>query len=277
MTRRTFEARADGVHLVGWVEGSGQRVLLLHGGPGLSFDYLDGLRAELGDGHEVAAFQQRGLAPSQDDGPFSVADHVAEVRRVLDALGWDTAVLVGHSWGGHLALHAAAALPERCTAVLAVDPLGATADGGAAAFEAEMLRRTPDDVRQRAAELDERAMRGEGTEEDAIESMRLVWPAYFPTWDAAPPMPPMRISVPCYAGTLSSLVEQLPSLEAQLSSLGMVGFVCGQQSPMPTTAATETAERIPGAWVDVVPSAGHLPWLDRPGCVRSALGRLNSR
>ena len=37
---------------------------------------------------------------------------------------------------------------------------------------------------------------------------------------------------------------------------------------------TDAAARIPGAWVEVVPGAGHFPWLDVPGCVRRALRRL---
>ncbi len=116
--------------LGGWVQGDGPPVLLLRGGPGLGFEYLEGLADELAEGWAVAAYQQRGLPPSSTAGPYAVADHVADARRVLDALGWDRAVVVGHSWGGHLALHVAAALPERTAAVLAVDPLGAVGDSG---------------------------------------------------------------------------------------------------------------------------------------------------
>ena len=80
--------------------------------------------------------------------------------------------MVGHSWGGHLLLHLAVAAPERLRGGLAIDPLGAVGDGGYQAFEAEMLRRTPEADRERAEQLDERAMRGEGGADDAVESMR---------------------------------------------------------------------------------------------------------
>ena len=250
-------------------------MLLLHGGPGLSFDYLDVVAEELEGCGALAGYQQRGLAPSSVQGPFTIADHCADASRVLDALGWDRAVVIGHSWGGHLALHLAVAAPERVAGVLAVDPLGGVEDGGSQEFEAEMFRRTPDDVRQRAQLLDEMAMRGEGSEADALESLRLVWPAYFPSWDAAPPMPPMRLSVVGYAQTWASVLDELPRLEAALPEIRVpVGFVIGAGSPMPAVASTGTAGRIPGAWVDVVAGAGHFPWLDVPGCVRAALQRL---
>src|ERR671937_2145291 len=169
MDRASFAADVPGGRLGGWVTGHGPPVLLLHGGPGLSFEYLDSLAAELGDGFTLAAYQQRGLAPSTTDGPFAVEREVADALAVLDALGWERAWVLGHSWGGHLLLHLAVAAPERVHGGLAVDLLGGVGDGGTDAFEAEIFARTPEDARRRAQELDEKAMRGEGTEEDVNE------------------------------------------------------------------------------------------------------------
>jgi len=277
MARQDFHATVDGGELTGWVRGEGRRILLLHGGPGLSFNYLDGLADELSDGHAVASYQQRGLAPSSAHGPYDVPTQVADVARVLDALGWDRAVVVGHSWGGHLALHVAVGLADRLDAVLVVDPLGAVGDGGEKEFEAEMLARTPEDVRTQADELDQRAMRGEGTEEAMLEGLRLVWPAYFPSWDAAPPMPDINGSVEAYSQTMESIHVLMPALEQALTSVRVpVGFVHGKASPMPVTASTDAAARIPGAWVEVVDNAGHFLWLDVPGSVRTALSRLEA-
>jgi pimeloyl-ACP methyl ester carboxylesterase len=277
MTQRDFRATVEGGELVGWVRGSGPRVLLLHGGPGLSFNYLDDLADELGDGHEIASYQQRGLAPSTARKPYDVPTQVADVAHVLDALGWDRATVVGHSWGGHLAAHVAVGLADRLEAVLLVDPLGAVGDGGDKAFQDEMLARTPEDVRVRAQELDERAMRGEGTEDQLIESLRLLWPAYFPSWESAPPMPDISGSVEAYAETWESVHTLLPDLERALPGIRVpVGLVAGGASPIPVSASTDTAGRIPGAWVEVVEGAGHFPWYDVPGSVRSALARLEA-
>ena len=275
MIRRTVAAEGDGVRLAGWVQGHGPHVLALHGGPGLSFDYLDGMVADLGDGYEVASYQQRGLSPSSEDGPFRVTDHVSDVRLVLDALGWERAVLAGHSWGGHLAMHAALALPERVEGVLAVDTYGAVGDGGGQEFGATIAARTPDEDRRRLAELDAKEERGEATAEDGLESLRLIWPAYFATREAAPPMPDVRLGGRCYVETMQSAVQELPTLEAALPGIATpVGFLRGAGSPMPATASTDAADRIDGAWVESVAGAGHFPWLDVPGSVRAALDRL---
>ncbi|MGA8680910.1 MAG: alpha/beta hydrolase [Acidimicrobiales bacterium] len=275
MEREEFSVAVPGGHLAGWVAGSGPPVLMLHGGPGLS-NYLDSLATEIGDGYRVATYQQRGLEPSTTEGPFEVAQEVADVVAVLGHLGWRKAILLGHSWGGHLVFHVAVSAPDRVSALLAVDPLGSVGDGGLALFEAEMLARTPEADRERAHVLDERALRGEGEPGDALESLRLLWPAYFPDRATAPPMPDIRMSVEAYSGVFASLVASLPTLEAALPAITVpVGVVAGAQSPMPTEeSAAATARAVPGAWVEIVEGAGHFPWLDRPGSVRTALDRL---
>lgn len=141
MQRTPFTVATESGELSGWVTGEGPRVLAIHGGPGMNYDYLDDAVLELAAQYQVATFQQRGLAPSTEQGEFTVAEAVADVAAVLDGLGWNTAYLFGHSWGGHLVFHAAVGIPGRLDGVLSVDPLGAVGDGGAEAFGAEMPRR----------------------------------------------------------------------------------------------------------------------------------------
>jgi pimeloyl-ACP methyl ester carboxylesterase len=272
-----FTTHDDGPLLGGRRAGSGPPVLLLHGGPGLGFEYLRDLADELAAENDVAWYQQRGLAPSEEAGPYSIAADVDDARRVLDALGWERAWVVGHSWGGHLALHVAEALPERLFGVLSVDPLGSVGDGRWPEFDEEMYRRTPAEGRERARELDELLAEGGGDDELALEQMRLVWPAYFADPEQAPPMPELRMASERSAQMGASILAELPALEAGLPGIRVpVGFVHGSRSPMPVGASTDAAERIPGAWVDLVDGAGHFIWAEAPGAVSSALRRLTA-
>ena len=145
MERTTFTIDTVSGALSGWTLGEGPRVLALHGGPGLSYDYLDVAVAELASRYAVATYQQRGLAPSTEEGEFTVAEAVSDIVAVLDGLGWDSAYLMGHSWGGHLVFHAAVAVPERLDGILSVDPLGAVGDGGMEVFGAEMAARVSEE------------------------------------------------------------------------------------------------------------------------------------
>ena len=272
-----FTTQDDRARIAGRRAGSGPRLLLLHGGPGLGFDYLRDLAEELAEENDVAWYQQRGLAPSETAGPYSVATDVADAGRVLDFLSWDKAYVVGHSWGGHLALHVAETLPDRVLGVLAVDPLGSVGDGRWPEFDEEIFRRTPESVRERARELDELSTAGAANDELALEQMRLIWSAYFADPEAAPPMPELRIASERSAQMGPSILAELPALEAGLGDIDLpVGFVHGSQSPMPVAASTDAAQRIRGAWVDVVDGAGHFIWVEAPGAVRTSLRRLTN-
>jgi pimeloyl-ACP methyl ester carboxylesterase len=267
----------DAPLIAGRRAGAGPPVLLLHGGPGLGFDYLRDLADELAEENDVAWYQQRGLAPSAEEGPYSVAADVEDARRVLDALGWAQAYVVGHSWGGHLAIHVAEALPERLLGVLSVDPLGVVGDGRWQEFDEEMFRRTPEAVRERARELDELSMAGAVDEELALEGLRLVWPAYFADARSAPPMPDFKYGSERSAEMVPSIQAELPALEAGLPGIRVpVGFVHGSRSPMPLGASTDGASRIPEAWVEVIDGAGHFVWVEAPGAVRASLRRLTA-
>ena len=55
-----FTTHDEGPLLAGRRAGNGPPVLLLHGGPGLGFDYLRDLADELAEDNDVAWYQQRG-------------------------------------------------------------------------------------------------------------------------------------------------------------------------------------------------------------------------
>ncbi len=260
------------------IEGDGPALLCLHGGPGMS-DYL----ALLGDetnGWRRIRYTQRGLPPSTTEGPFTVAQHVADAVAVLDALGLEDVVVLGHSWGGFLAAVLAMEHPHRVRGLLLVDPLGIVGDGGYKRFEEQMTARTPEDVRERADELDERAMAGEGTEDDALESMRMVWPAYFADPAAAGPMPEdLRLTVPGYSQAFEDILALLASgdLPTRAEAYdGPVEVVYGLDGPFPVEAALETAAAFPHGRATGVPDAGHFTWLEQPGCVADGLVRLGT-
>lgn len=100
---------------------AGPPVLAVHGVTGHGGRWRALAGAELPDA-AVLAPDLRGHGHSPWAPPWTVERHVADLVAVLDAAGVDRAVVVGHSFGGLLALHLAAAAPERVAALVLLDP-----------------------------------------------------------------------------------------------------------------------------------------------------------
>ena len=277
-SRTSFTALTAGGTLGGSVGGEGWPVLYLHGGPGLRYDESD-LRvvSELEANYRVAIFQQRGLAPSTLEGPFTIPQAISDVVSVLDALEWSRALLVGHSWGGHLAFRVAAGHPERLLGLLAIDPLGIVGDGGRAAFEAEMRARTPRAGRERLDELVEQEKTAELSRDEEAEFQAIIWPAYFADPQNVLPRPETEIRTEVFERLMAEVAEGTEEVAAALRR-GQVpcGVVAGGASPIPWgQAARLSVELSPTAFLKVIPNAGHFVWYEAPGSVRAALDELS--
>ncbi len=88
--------------------GSGEPLVVLHGGPG--FDHRQFLPYiwELAEQHKVILYDQRGTGLSS--GPvnaesISIDTFIADIEAVREAFGIEKMNLLGHSWGGILAMH----------------------------------------------------------------------------------------------------------------------------------------------------------------------------
>ena len=88
-------------------------MVLLHGGPGMSANYLDPLVQLLTGPSPRSCTSSGGCCPTTVGEPFTVETHVADAAAVIDAAVGGRAWIVGHSWGGYLALHVLVSCPER--------------------------------------------------------------------------------------------------------------------------------------------------------------------
>jgi len=88
------------------VGSGGVPLLLLHGGPGAGHDYLEPLEALAGD-RQIVFYDQLGCGRSDrpdDPALWRMERFVAEVAGLRRALGLSRVHLLGHSWGGWLAI-----------------------------------------------------------------------------------------------------------------------------------------------------------------------------
>lgn len=112
-----IEVAVDGHTVVAYSFGSGDNVVFcLNGGPGLPCDYLREAHSCLVDqGYRVVAFDQLGCGAADrptDPALWTIERYVEETETVRRALGLGKVHLMGHSWGGWLAIDYALAHPE---------------------------------------------------------------------------------------------------------------------------------------------------------------------
>lgn len=99
-----------------WLHGDGTETLVgLHGGPGMDHRYLERLSEVAGDGLQVLLYDQLGSGESDrpDDASLWVVPRfVEELDTVRKELGLGRVHLLGHSWGGCLAIQYTLDHPE---------------------------------------------------------------------------------------------------------------------------------------------------------------------
>ena len=121
MNLRTIET--NGVRLRVAEAGKGPLVVLLHGFPESWYSWRHQLPALAEAGYHVIAPDQRGYGGSDAPAEIEAYDihHLTgDVVGLLDALGEETAVVVGHDWGAPVAWHSALLHPKRFRAVAAL-------------------------------------------------------------------------------------------------------------------------------------------------------------
>lgn len=97
----------DDVELYYQIRGAGPDTLvMLHGGPGLNFDYLAPDLEPLEESFTLIYYDQRGSGRSaliSEPDLLTVDDHIADLEAVRKYFGVDRLSLFGHSWGAMLA------------------------------------------------------------------------------------------------------------------------------------------------------------------------------
>lgn len=105
--------------------GAGEPIVVIHGGPGLSHQYLLEPFSSLADRYRVIFYDQRGCGWSD---AFSPGDSVTmdmmvnDLEGVRSALGVEHINLVGQSWGAIIAMNYALAYPSRVRRLLLLEP-----------------------------------------------------------------------------------------------------------------------------------------------------------
>lgn len=252
------------------------RLLVIHGGPGAHHDYLLPQFLRLAGSRELVFYDQRGGGRSKETGgaKLSWQLHVDDLAHVIRELGLEPLTIVGYSWGALLALlysvealrHGRAPRPER---LVLVDPAPLSRQWREA-FEDEFARRLRSEaLREMREDLAASGLRAADPEAWRQRQFELGVAPYFADPAGARELTPFRVIQKAQQSVWASLGDY--DLIPQLEALRIPAFfVHGRHDPIPLES-TEAAARAMRARLLVLERSGHVPYVEQPDALFSAI------
>lgn len=267
----------------------GERLLLLHGGPGAHHDYLLPQMLRLADSpsgarRDLLFYDQRGGGRSRSDsreleGHVTWKTHVADLARVVSELETVPLTIVGYSWGGLLALlyarEAAAGRVQRQPArMVLIDPAPITRRFREQ-FEREFSRRqSSPEVQALRDALAASGLRERDPAAYRHRSFELSVAGYFAEPNAAHDLTPFRVTGRVQQSVWESLGDfdlltdpDFPAIDAPTL------IVHGRQDPIPLASSEACASALHATLV-VIDQCGHVPYVEQPDALFTAIEKF---
>ena len=266
---------SNGLKLYYEIEGQGQPLILLNGGPGFSHEYLQSLSALRADA-KLIFFDQLGTGRSVKADPrdYTIDANVEDVEQLRKQLQLEAFMLFGHSWGGMLAQAYVLKHPAHVSRLVLADTFSSAADVNATL--ARMRAAVPESTRAIYERYEQEGLyKGRDRYPDEYQAALDI--AYEPVTLSVPAPEYLqdmfsKVAYDVYrvmwgeetefkvTGTLAQF-DAAPRLhEIRIPTLVIVGA-----SDMPTIAmAQKTAGSIPGARLEVFEHSRHFPFIEEP-------------
>lgn len=267
--------------VITYIFGTGEEtVLLLNGGPGLPCDYLREAHSCLIDqGYRVVTFDQLGTGASDrptDAALWTIERYVEETETVRTALGLGKVHLLGHSWGGWLAIDYALAYPDALKSLILADTV---ADMPHLVSELEKLRAAlgPETVammqkHEAAGTFDHPEYQAAITILNYRHVCRLPeWPApvqrSLSDWNMGPYVTMQGPNEFLYTGNLKdwNRIPDLPRIAVPTL------IVVGERDELTPACAMRMKNALPDVRINVVANASHMPFYENPSGYYPAL------
>lgn len=258
-------ADVNGIRLAYSDQGTGVPVVFLHGFP-LNREMWAPQRRGLSDRARIITVDLRGHGES--DAPlwrYTMEQFSDDVAGLLDHLGLQQVVLIGLSMGGYIGLMFWRRHAHRLTALVLSDTRAQadTEDGRVGRFQMAQsaYRKGPASVRDIMLPklLCPRTLQSNPEVVSQVEAM----------------IAQMELSG--MAGDLMAMASRPDSVPLLPSIRCPTLIIVGEQDqPTPVSDAQLMADRIPGAYLEIIPEAGHLPNLEQSDLFNQALWRFLS-
>ncbi len=259
--------------------GRGPTILIVHGGPGLDHTYLLPQMARLSDHYRLIFYDMRGSGKSSvdpDTTRMTLDNLVKDIEGLRVAFKLGEMNLLGHSFGGLLAMFYATRYPQNLNSLLLVNPTPARSEYRDASFKILKARRPSKDSISLAAitrtdafnRREPRAMeqfyriffRTMFYHEAMVDSLTLT---LSPEYQAQ-----SKLLIALYNDENLKTYDLLPALDSvRCPTL----IVTGDHDMVPREGTEEIRDHIHGSRLVVLKDCGHFPFVEAPDDFFSAV------
>ena len=238
--------------------GGGAPILIMHGGLGLSHDYLRPYFDQLSANNTVVYYDHFGNGRSdkpEDYAEMTFDRLTSDAAELMTALGHDTFTLIGHSYGGFIAQEFATKYGDRLDGLVLVDTVPA--------FDYQPTLRGPDENMAAFSKLFSQPMTDNV---DWRATWNLVAAIYFHQWDPAigadlDARTQYEYRAWNAAGPLLATFNTLQTLpNISVRALIMAGRHDGITPA--DVGAGRIAELLPNATLEIFENSGHFPYIE---------------
>jgi proline iminopeptidase len=245
--------------------GNAPPLMCVNGGMLYDHSMLWPALSPLAAGRQIILYDQRGRGRSSAPAhplDATIEDDAADIgalRRALGIRSWD---MLGHSWGGGIAMLATAADAAAVRRLVLVDPVWTTSDW-MAPLRQRVLARLEGEQHDAVARISEESL---GNPDPVLHSTysRAVYPAWFADAEMASRFAPPQATSETGAAVLARLRRHGYDWRDRTRSLSTPTIVIhGEQDPLPLAISRDDSY-IRSAKIEVVPSSGHMPFWEAP-------------
>jgi len=245
---------------------SGNVLIAIHGGPGMTSDYMLNLEKLAGPDLAVVTYDQRGVgrssSPTAEPGNYTLVKYAEDLEAVRQAVGVDSVYIFGHSWGGIVAQRYATLYPNHVRSMILMGS-GPPAWG--------KIRNCQDAIYQRVMELVQSGIIPYHPEPGSPEAEKNILPAYFSDpnfWFSAddPSRAPQIDDRTTQVNDLTWAANESYDLTADLAGLNTrVLNLWGEDDPVRSIASPAIISALPNADIEtiVLNHCGHF-WHECP-------------
>jgi proline iminopeptidase len=229
----------------------------------------------LADKHELIFYDQRGGGRSKTDdrSPITWKTHVSDLALVARELVGEPLSIVGYSWGGLLALLYAIDTGSALARLVLIDPAPVTR-AFRARFESNFAQRQASvSIQRMRDELASSRLRERDPEAYRQRAFELSVAGYFADPRRAHDLTPFRVIGRIQQQVWESLgdfdlLQRVEQIECPVLILH------GRQDPIPLEASEALARALPDARLVVLEHSGHVPYVEAPDALFSAIERF---